>query len=396
MHPSFQIRLLLPTLCLLTALGIFATSLYLPSLPSIGKSLSASQESVQLTLALFFLGSAFGSLLLGPLADHMGRLIVAKGGIVLFILASIWCANAQTITDLQIARFLQGMAASAGPLVARAMGRDLYEGTSLTHFSATIMMVVSLSPAIAPTLGGVIETYFGWDKNFYFLALFAFIISLMVWLWLPETNRSSNESTSFSSILKNYALLFKDASYGLFCLVIGLQMGSIFCYITMSPYLYISHFNWSPQEYGYIGITSAFGNIVGFAMARYMAHRLHFHQGILIGSFACFIVSIIFVSICLIFDPTVYLVIFYSVIFYGFSALAVVYSSAGAMNLFSSMAGVAAAMVGAVQIGAGVFGSVLASSLPSSPLVLAVSMTSLSFLSFLIGVFIAKKSWLGR
>lgn len=396
MYPSFHTRLFLPILCLLTALGIFSTSIYLPSFPSIGRSLQASQESVQLTLALFFLGSALGSLLLGPFADRMGRLIVAKSGIILFIMASLWCANAQTILELQIARLLQGIAASAGPLVARAMGRDLYEGHSLTRFSATIMMVVSLSPAIAPTLGGIIETYFGWDKNFYFLAFFAIIIGLMVWLWLPETNASSKESSSFSSILKNYSLLFKHPSYGLFCLVIGFQMGSIFCYITLSPYLYITYFGWSPQEYGYIGLTSAFGNITGFAIARYMAHRLHFHQGILIGSFSCFSFSLVFVALCLLFDSTVYLVILYSIIFYGFSALAVVYSSAGAMNLFPSMAGVASAMVGAIQIGAGVFGSVFASLLPNSPFVLAVVMTSLSFFSFLIGIFITKRSWLGR
>ena len=390
---ALRSHLLVPILCFLTALGIFSTSLYLPSLPAIGQALGASQESVQLTLALFFLGSAVGSLLLGPLADHMGRLAVAKGGLLLFVLASFWCAVSQDIVSLQMARFLQGMAASAGPLVARAMGRDLYEGPHLTQFSATIMMVVSITPAIAPTLGGFIEVYLGWEKNFYLLMSFGTFVFLLVWFWLPETHNGQKKSTGLSMILKNYALLFKESSYGLFCLVIGLQMGALFCYITLSPYLFIVHFGWLPQEYGCVGITSAFGNIAGFAFARQLAHRLHFHEGILIGGLLCFLISALFVSIGYFFPIPAYLLILYIICFCACSALAVVNASAAAMNLFPHMAGVASAMVGAVQIGSGGFGSAFASFLPNSPLFLGIGMGTLSLLSVLAGGLIAKKKW---
>ncbi len=393
---SSHSRLLVPILCLLAALGIFSTSLYLPSLPAVGQALGASQESVQFTLALFFLGSAVGSLLLGPLSDRLGRLIIAKGGLLLFIAASLWCAESQDILSLQFGRFFQGFAASSGPLVARAVGRDLYEGSSLTRFSATIMMVISISPAIAPSLGGLIQAYFGWEKNFYFLMLFGCIVVFVVWIWLPETNGNPKKFPNLSAMLKNYFHLLKDSYCGALCLVIGLQMGAVFCYISLSPYLFITLFKWSPQEFGLVGITSAFGNMMGFALARHFAHRIHFHQGILIGSLLCCLISLGFIGICFFFSEKSSFLVLYSICFYSASALTVVNSSAAAMNLYPEMAGTSSAMVGAVQIGSGAFGSTLASLLPISPIALGITLASLSLASFILGIFIEKKKWLGR
>ncbi|MBL8676607.1 MAG: multidrug effflux MFS transporter, partial [Alphaproteobacteria bacterium] len=351
MNSAQPSQLLLPILCLLMALGFFSTAIYLPSFPAIGETLHASREQVQQTLALFFLGSAVGGLILGPFADRMGRLVVAKGGIILFVLASFWCAESYDIFNLQIARFLQGFAAGSGPLVVRAIGRDLYEGADLTRFSATTMMVASFSPAIAPTLGGFLQSVFGWKYNFYFLMGFGIMIAVMVWKWLPETKPFSEEKAPLSSILKNYVTLFKDPSYSLFCLVIGLQMGSIFCYVTFSPYLFITHFNFSPTEYGALGIVGAFGNVSGFNFARYLAHRIQFHQGIFIGSFLCLCLSVVLLAISLLFSATALTVILFSLGFYAASALAVVNASAAAMSLFPRIAGMASAMVGSIQIG---------------------------------------------
>jgi len=391
-----QSRLLIPILCLLMALGIFSTSLYLPSLPAVGFALGASQEAVQHTLAVFFLGSAIGSLLLGPLADQMGRLVVAKGGILLFILTSFWCAESQTILSLDMARFLQGIAASSGSLVARAMGRDLYKGSDLTRFSSLVMMVISISPAIAPTLGGIIQAYWGWEKNFYFLVGFGCVIAAMVWRWLPETNGARKETQPSSSTFKNYKHILKDPYYGALCLVIATQMISIFCYLSLSPYFFISLFEWSPQQYGYVGVTSAFGNITGFAMARHLANRIHFHQGIWIGSLLSLLFAFLFILSSVFYPFQAFILILYMVCFFGASALVVVNASAASMNLFPKMAGTSAAVIGTVQIGSGAIGSFLGSFLPVSPLALGIAMGILSLISFITGIFLKKEKWLGR
>lgn len=383
-HPH-QPRLLTAILCLLTALGIFSTSLYLPSLPAVGFALGASQQSVQHTLAVFFLGSAIGSLFLGPLADRMGRLVIAKGGILLFIIASFWCAKSQTILSLEMARFIQGIAASSGSLVARAMGRDLYEGSDLTRFSSLVMMVISVSPAIAPTIGGIIQAYWGWEKNFYFLVGFGCVIAAMVWKWLPETNGYREKVERSSSSFKNYMHILKDPYYRALCLVIATQMISIFCYLSLSPYFFISLFEWSPQQYGYVGITSAFGNITGFAMARYLANRIHFHQGIWIGSLLGLLFALTFITSSVFYPFQAFTLILYMVCFFGASALTIVNASAASMNLFPQMAGTSAAVIGTVQIGSGAIGSFIGSFLPVSPLGLGITMGILSLISFITG-----------
>ncbi len=276
------------------------------------------------------------------------------------------------------------------------MGRDLYEGSALTRFTATTMMVASLSPAIAPTLGGFLQANFGWQYNFYFLMGFGIIIAAMVWKWLPETGSPSEERTPLSSILKNYGTLFENSSYTLFCLVIGLQMGALFCYVTFSPYLFISHFHFSPEEYGALGIIGAVGNISGFGFARYLSRRIQFHQGVLMGSFFSFCLSVLFLALCFIYPSSALLVILYSLFFYTTSALAVVNASAAAMNLFPKIAGIASAMVGSIQIGSGFLGGMIASFLPATTMALAIVMTSLTFLSVITSFFIARGKWLGR
>ncbi|HUX79125.1 MAG TPA: hypothetical protein VMW10_05195, partial [Alphaproteobacteria bacterium] len=127
------------------------------------------------------------------------------------------------------------------------------------------------------------------------------------------------------------------------------------------------------------------------AFARRLAHRIRFHQGILIGSFLCFLLSFSFVGGCLIFSIKAYLLVTYLICFFCISALAIVNASAAAMNLYPNMAGTASAMVGALQIGAGAIGSALASMLPVTPCAVVTTMGILSFLSYLAGILINKK-----
>lgn len=395
MMSSHAFRPYLLILCLLAGLGIFSTSLYLPSMPAIGEDLNATQHSIQLTLTLFFLGSSIGYIFLGPLADRIGRLLTAKIGLILFIGTSFLCALSPDVQTLQIGRFLQGFFASTGPLIARAVGRDLYEGAALTRFSATIMMVISLSPAVAPALGGFIEQHFGWEKNFYFLMLFGGVSFCLVWAWLPETNAYKSQ-TKIRETFKNYLGLLKNPYYMALCFIMGIQIGCIFCYLTFSPFLFISFFKWSAQEYGYVGMAAAAGNITGFTFARQMAHRIPFHVGILAGGLTCFLLSILLTGVVLLNFVSAFIILLYSFCFCAASSVTVVNASAAAMNLYARIAGLSAALMGAIQIGGGAFGSSIASFLPDSTLILGFSMSGLSFLSLCLALFVGKKAWLGR
>jgi DHA1 family bicyclomycin/chloramphenicol resistance-like MFS transporter len=384
-HPS---KRLLTVLGLHISLGLFATYLYLPSFPAIGKAFAASQGSVQFTLTIFFFGFSTGSIILGPLCDRMGRVIIAKGGLILFIIASFLCAQSSTIVELLATRFIQGVAASTGLLVANAIGRDLYTESQLTRFFSSLMIIASISPIIASPLGGIIEEYLGWEKNFYLLMFFGIFVALIVWIWLPRTDGHRKIFFESSFSIKNYSALFKKSDYGIYCFIMGVQLAAIFCYITLSPFLFVHLFGWTAHEYGFVGAGTALGNIVGLFFARYLAPRLYFKQGVFIGNLFCFLLSILFVMLFFSFPLNANLLVIYAVFFFMFSALAVMNASAGAMNLFPQQACTSSAMLDAIQIGSGTFGSAMAIFLPVSPLILGIVMGVLILLSLVSGLYL--------
>src|SRR3954447_15276405 len=96
-------------LALITALGPVSTDMYLPSLPDIGRLLSASPAEVQLTLSAYLAGFALGQVGYGPLSDHYGRKPVLLIALALFCAGNVACAAAPRIDVLIAARALQAM-----------------------------------------------------------------------------------------------------------------------------------------------------------------------------------------------------------------------------------------------------------------------------------------------
>ena len=135
------------------ALGPMATDMYLPALPQIGSDFGAGTDQVQLTLSLYVVGFAIAQLICGPLADRFGRKPVMIGGMVLFAVASIGCALASSIESLQMFRFLQALGGSAGPVLGRAIVRDVYQPRDAAKILAMLGGMMALAPAIAPTFG---------------------------------------------------------------------------------------------------------------------------------------------------------------------------------------------------------------------------------------------------
>ena len=115
---------------LLTAvvgLGALSIDMFLPSLPAIAVAFAAPPATVQLTVTLFLMAFAASQLIYGPLSDRFGRRWVLIGGLGLYTVAGLACALAPTISVLIGARILQALGGGAGPVVARAVVRDLYE-----------------------------------------------------------------------------------------------------------------------------------------------------------------------------------------------------------------------------------------------------------------------------
>ncbi|GAA5524943.1 bicyclomycin resistance protein [Microbulbifer aestuariivivens] len=256
---------------LLSCVGPFAIDMYLPALPQIAASLGAPVELTQYTLMSFFIAFGVSQLFYGPAADMFGRKPPLYFGLALFAAASIGCALATSIEWLIALRFLQGIGAAAGMSIPRAVIRDCYTGTRATRLMTTVMLVISISPMLAPLVGSLVINPFGWQAVFWAVGLAA-ILALALAFWsLPETLAEQQRVPfRFSAMMRAFYTLFRDRGYMGLTAIGGLGMASFFIFLSTSSFIYTGHYGLSSTEF-----SLAFSlNAVGFFIASQFAATL--------------------------------------------------------------------------------------------------------------------------
>ena len=183
---TFALTLLLS---FLTALGPLSMDMYLPSLPEIGRTLHAPILDVQLTISSYLFGFAVGQIFYGPISDRLGRKPILLAALVLYGVASIGCAAAQSIHGLIALRFLQALGGAGVIVLARAVVRDLYSGARASRELSLMGSITAFAPIVAPMIGGILQTAFGWRATFLLLVIFAGIAGAVAARLLPETLR---------------------------------------------------------------------------------------------------------------------------------------------------------------------------------------------------------------
>src|SRR5215467_3097478 len=157
----------------LTALAPVSIDMYLPALPTIGIAFGAEPGRVQLSLASFFLGVATGQAFYGPIADRFGRKKPLSVGLSLFAIASAGCAMAKSINMLIVLRFFQALGACSGQVIARAIVRDLFQPRESARVFSLLLLVMGVSPILAPVVGGQIIGWFQWRVVFWVITALA-------------------------------------------------------------------------------------------------------------------------------------------------------------------------------------------------------------------------------
>src|SRR5471030_1700728 len=216
----------------LATLGPFAIDTYMPSFPAMGRTLNATTLEMQQTLSAYLLPFAFMMLFHGALTDSFGRRPVILTGLLIFILASLGCAWAQSLPQLLLFRALQGMSSGTGMVAGRAMIRDIYPGHQAQRVMAMVTMIFGLAPAVAPILGGWLEIRFGWRSIFVFLMLFAALLYVSCHYRLAESlPQVKRQPFSVKPLLVNYFKLFGSVRFGLLSSAIALNFAAFFLYI---------------------------------------------------------------------------------------------------------------------------------------------------------------------
>ncbi len=269
--PTLGLGALLATLI---ALGPLSTDLYLASLPMLIDVFRTDAARVQLTLSVYLAGFAVAQPAYGALSDRFGRRPAMLGGLVIYFLATLGCLFATSIDQLIGARFLQAVGACAGPVLGRAIVRDVWGPVEAARALAYISGAMALAPLVGPALGGVLTVAFGWQANFMLLALFSGVQLVAVWRWLGESNRQPDTTaTRVGRILINFRILLTDRNY-LGCLLgLGLSYSALFAFISGSSFVLIGWYGLSPGVYGlsFGGVVA--GYITGTQLAGWLVRQ---------------------------------------------------------------------------------------------------------------------------
>jgi DHA1 family bicyclomycin/chloramphenicol resistance-like MFS transporter len=271
-RPSVGLAVLLTTL---VALGPLSTDLYLPSLPTLARVFASDVASVQLTLSVFLAGFACGQIVYGPLSDRYGRRPVLLAGLLLFCVGSLGCVFAHSIDRLILARFVQALGACAGPVIGRAVVRDLWGASESARVIAYMGGAMAIGPLLGPTLGGFLTVLFGWQSNFVLLLLVAVVQLAVVARVLGESNvHRDPEATTPARMLANFRRLLADRSYLGYLLTFSFSYSALFAFISASSFVLADRHGLTPQVYGMcFGIVVA-GYLIGSVASGRLVRRL--------------------------------------------------------------------------------------------------------------------------
>ena len=244
----------------LSWIGPFAIDMYLPAMPVIADDLQASVSASQATLMAFFISFGASQLVYGPATDVMGRKPPLYFGLVVFALASVGCAMSPTIEMLIAMRFIQGIGAAAVMSIPRAVIRDCYTGNDATRLMSTIMLIIAVSPMLAPLLGSAVIVPFGWRAVFIAVAMATGLGFAMTRFALPETLKPEHRKPfKMKELLGAFGVLFRDTHYMGLTFIGGMGMGSFFAFLATSSFLYMDYYGLTSFQYSLAFALNAFG-----------------------------------------------------------------------------------------------------------------------------------------
>jgi MFS transporter, DHA1 family, multidrug resistance protein len=268
---------LIVVLASLTAFGPMSIDMYLSGLPTIAADFGASAADTQLTLSAFFLGFGGGQLIYGPLSDRFGRRRPLLAGLVLFTFASIGCAFAGSLNLLIAMRFLQAIGGCAGPVIARAMVRDLYGRDRAARVLSLMVLIMGIAPIVAPLVGSQILYFSGWRTIFWIIAGFGLACALATIALLRESLPPERRTHGGAwAQVAAYAEPLTHLRFIGYAMSGALVYGGMFVYITGSPFVVITLFGFSPTAFSQIFAL----NVVGFLLGAGVNSRMVMRVGV--------------------------------------------------------------------------------------------------------------------
>ncbi len=336
--------------------------MYLPAFPSIAENLHAPMAQIQLSLTSYFIGISSGQLLYGPLLDRFGRKLPLYFGLAVYVLASVGCVFVQNAEALIGLRFVQALGGCVSLVASRALVRDLFPVSETARVFSLLLLVLAVSPMLAPTVGGYVTAAFGWHTIFIILAAIGVFILLACVFYLPE-GRKPDPSISLKPVpvLNNFFRVLKQPQFFTYALTSAIASSVIYAYIAGSPDVFMNVYRVNERVYGWIFALIAVAIIGSNQVNRMLLKRWKSEPLIVAGLLWQIAIGAVLVL------GTIYnwfnLYTLIATLFLFMCGQGFTISNASALSLapFGRLAGSASAMLGALQLGVGSIASALVS-----------------------------------
>ncbi len=347
---------------LLSAIGPFSIDMYLPAFKTIAKDFDSPVEKIQLSLTAFFVGIALGQIIYGPLLDKFGRKKPLLIGVIIYIVASILCAYTEDANHLIAYRFLQALGSCSGMVAARAMVRDYFDPREGAKVFSMLMLVIGVSPIVAPSVGAFVLAHFDWHVIFLILAALATLILAAVIFILPESYKGNKEMSLYpKDILSGYWSVFKTPVFLLYALVGGFAASGLYAYLSGSPFVLQNLYGLSESEYGIAFAMVASCLILATQLNRLLLNRMTSEQISKKASYFQAFSAIALVVFALSGIQSLYVLLGLICIFLCAQGFIFPNTSALALSPFSTLAGSASALLGCIQMALGAASSAMVS-----------------------------------
>ncbi len=347
----------------LVALGPVSMALYTPAMPELVHAFGSTESAIKLTLSLYFAGFALAQLVSGTMSDVLGRRKTTLIFMAVYLAGSLMAAFAPTVGVLLAGRLVQGIGASVGMTVSRAIVRDQFIGTEAARIMNMVGMMLAIGPAVSPTLGGFALGLFGWQSIFFLMVGFALAACGAVYFCMAETTTPDRAKGHIGPILRGYGELATSSSFVSATLVMAGAVGALYGQATMLPFVLIDRVGLTPTQFG-VGMLMQSGFFfAGTVVVRLLMRKITPARIVFPGLCFIGIGSILIALASHMMEPT-FLSVMGPVGIYAFGiAFVMPYMMTAAMEPFPHIAGSASAAMGFIQMGSGFIAGLIAAAI---------------------------------
>ncbi|EMX2133009.1 MULTISPECIES: multidrug effflux MFS transporter [Citrobacter freundii complex] len=352
-HTGLTFILILSGLMAFTSLS---TDIYLPAMPTMATDLHGN---VELTITGFLVGFTIAQLIWGPISDHLGRRKPLFIGMVLFIIGSAGCAMSTSITQIVFWRVFQALGACTGPMLARAMIRDLFARTRAAQMLSTLVLIMAIAPIAGPLIGGQIIRLSTWHAVFWLLALIGALMCVSL-CWLPETlPEAKRVKASLTGAFRNYRSLLSNGRFMRYTLSLTFYYVGAYAFITGSPFVYISYYHVDPQHYGWLFALNIVGVMAMSVVNRRLVQRHPLEQLLKYATMLAALAAVALALLVKLESGGIVAIIITIFLLFSMNGIIAATSTAAALDAVPNIAGSASALIGALQYGSGIISSLL-------------------------------------